>query len=59
MLQYFEHTLLLCLDAQNLAVELNWTKIPNLRWKGNCPHFNSVVWVYMIFVVGITNWHQF
>jgi hypothetical protein len=42
------------LDAQNLAVELNWTEIPNPRWKGNDLHFNFVVWMYNEFVVGIT-----
>jgi hypothetical protein len=38
-------------------VELNWTEIPNPRWKGNEHHFNSVVWMYMIFVVEIKGWH--
>jgi hypothetical protein len=48
----------LCLDAQNLAMELNCTEIPNLRWKGNDLHFNSAVCVYMIFVVGIKRKHR-
>jgi hypothetical protein len=44
----------LLLDAHNLLVELNWTEIPNPRWKGNDLHFNFVVWMYNEFVVGIT-----